>query len=79
MSAQQISVTVDRDVYEQFERLRTQARQKRSEAVEAAIKMWVKRMCDDLIAQGCQASRGEDLMIARASKKKTLRALARML
>lgn len=79
MPVQQISATVDERIYRQFETLRLQAGQKRSEAVEQAIKMWVKSVNDARIAAGCKASREEDLAIAKASKKKTLKALARTL
>jgi metal-responsive CopG/Arc/MetJ family transcriptional regulator len=79
MAVQQISATVDGEVYQQFEALRLQAGQKRSEAVEQAIRMWIKSVNDALIAEGCKASLEEDIAIAKASKKKATKALARTL
>jgi metal-responsive CopG/Arc/MetJ family transcriptional regulator len=78
MPVQQISATVDGGVYQQFEELRVQAGfSKRSEALEEAIKLWIKAKSDALIAEGCRASREDDLAMAKASKKKTLKALSR--
>lgn len=79
MPAQQISATVDRNVYQEFEALRAQSGLKRSEAIEEAIKTWLKHCTDALIAEGCKVSKAEDLALVRASKRKALKALARNL
>ncbi len=79
MPAKQISVTVSQTVYEEFEALRVQAGQKRSEAVEQAIKLWIKSWNDALIAEGCRASKEEDLALAKAGKTTALKALSRTL
>lgn len=79
MAAQRISVTVDQDMYEQFEALRMETGQKRSEAVQEAIRMWLKNLNDVLIAEGCRASREEDLSLAHASERMALKALSREL
>ncbi len=78
MPARQISATVDGKLYKEFEELRLQTgHKKRSEAVEEAIRLWIKAQSDALIAEGCRASREDDLAMARASKQKTLRALSK--
>ncbi len=72
----QISATVNENLYKEFEALRTETGQKRSEAVAQAIKMWIKQQNDALIAEGCRASKKEDTALAKASRRKTLKALA---
>ena len=80
MPAQQISVTLDSALYKEFEELRLQAGHgKRSGAVEEAIKLWIKHVNDALMAEGCRASNEDDLAMAKASRRKTIKALSRNL
>jgi len=79
MAAERISVTIDQEMYRHFEALRAETGQNKSHAVQEAIRMWVKNLNDALIAEGCRASREEDLAIAQASKRTALKALSREL
>jgi metal-responsive CopG/Arc/MetJ family transcriptional regulator len=79
MAAERMSVTVNREIYEQFEALRMEMGQGRSEAVEQAIRLWVKHLNEMLMAEGCSASKEEDLALAKACKKTALKAISRNL
>lgn len=77
MAVKQLSATVHVDVYEQFEQVRRQQGEKRSQAVEEAIKLWLKARDYALIAEACQVERQGNLALAKASKKKATKVLAK--
>ena len=79
MATKQFSATVNEEVYKHFEQARLQVGTNRSQAVESALKLWLKAWTDDQIAEGCRASREEDLAMAKASKRKILKALSKNL
>jgi len=73
----QFSATVDEVVYGKFEEARKQSGENRSQAVEDALKLWLKARTNALIAEGCQVEREENLALARASKRKSYQVLAK--
>jgi len=79
MATKQLSATVSTDVYEQFEVVRKSLGEKRSRAVEDAIRLYLKTHDDALIAEGCRQSAKDDLDLAAATREKSLKALARTL
>lgn len=77
MAVKQLSATVHADVYEQFEQIRRQEGEKRSQAIEEAIKLWLKARDSALIAEACRIERKENIALAKASKKKARKVLAK--
>lgn len=79
MATKQLSATVNAQVYEQFEEVRKHHGLNRSQAVEGAIRLYLKACDDVLMAEGCRRSSQEDLAIVKATRKKSLKALAHTL
>ena len=79
MATKQLSATVNAEVYEQFEATRKHHGLNRSQAIEGAIRLYLKACDDALIAEGCRRSSAEDLAIVKATRKKSLKALAHTL
>ena len=70
MPVKALSVTVDEDIFGQFERIYRQCGMKKSHAVEEAIKLWLKAHNDALMAEGCRQQRDDSLAWAKISKKR---------
>jgi hypothetical protein len=70
-----LSVTVDEDVFGQFEHACRQEGLKKSHAVEEAIRLWLKAHNDALMAEGCRQQHGDSVAWAKISKKRAARLL----
>ncbi|MBI1743558.1 hypothetical protein HYR54_10905 [Candidatus Acetothermia bacterium] len=75
MSSKALSVTVNGDIFGQFEQAYRQEGMKKSHAVEEAIKLWLKAHNDALMAEGCRKQRGDGLAWAKVSKKRAAKFL----
>ena len=77
IAAKQISATVDEKLFDQFERMRRESGLNRSNAVQEAMKLYLKAYVAEKIGEGCRAEAKEGLAVAKAAKRASLKALAR--